>query len=99
MLAGPSEVLVLADDSARADVVAADILSQAEHAPAALRFVAGLDGVSAAVVGMDSLEQVEANVAVARTLTPLSDAERDDLLAAARDIYQRRKPEAWFLHT
>ena len=35
ILAGPSEVLVLADDSARADVVAADMLSQAEHAPAA----------------------------------------------------------------
>ena len=31
MLAGPSEVLVLADDTARADFVAADLLSQAEH--------------------------------------------------------------------
>ncbi|MGB3619000.1 MAG: histidinol dehydrogenase [Catalinimonas sp.] len=29
--AGPSEVLVLADDSARVDFVAADLLSQAEH--------------------------------------------------------------------
>lgn len=29
--AGPSEVLVLADDSARADFVAADLLAQAEH--------------------------------------------------------------------
>ncbi len=31
MLAGPSEVLVLADDSARADFIAADLLAQAEH--------------------------------------------------------------------
>jgi histidinol dehydrogenase len=31
MLAGPSELAVLADDSARASYVAADILSQAEH--------------------------------------------------------------------
>jgi histidinol dehydrogenase len=31
MLPGPSEVLVLADDTARADLVAADLLSQAEH--------------------------------------------------------------------
>lgn len=31
MPAGPSEVLVIADDSARADFVAADFLSQAEH--------------------------------------------------------------------
>ncbi len=31
MLAGPSELVVLADDSARASFVAADLLSQAEH--------------------------------------------------------------------
>ncbi|CAI2717963.1 histidinol dehydrogenase [Nitrospina watsonii] len=31
MIAGPSEILVLADDSARADFIAADLLSQAEH--------------------------------------------------------------------
>jgi histidinol dehydrogenase len=35
MVAGPSEVLVLADATARADWVAADLLSQAEHDPAA----------------------------------------------------------------
>lgn len=33
MPAGPSELLVIADDSARADFVAADLLSQAEHGP------------------------------------------------------------------
>ncbi len=32
-IAGPSEILVLADDSANPDYVAADILSQAEHGP------------------------------------------------------------------
>lgn len=31
MIAGPSEILVIADESARADYVAADMLSQAEH--------------------------------------------------------------------
>nr|WP_263324888.1 histidinol dehydrogenase [Neobacillus sp. Marseille-Q6967] len=31
MIAGPSEIAVLADDTARADEVAADLLSQAEH--------------------------------------------------------------------
>ncbi|MCM3727630.1 histidinol dehydrogenase [Neobacillus cucumis] len=35
MIAGPSEIAVLADDSARADEVAADLLSQAEHDPRA----------------------------------------------------------------
>jgi len=32
-IAGPSEVIVLADDTARADFVAADLISQAEHSP------------------------------------------------------------------
>lgn len=35
MLAGPSEILVLADDSANPKYVAADLLSQAEHGPEA----------------------------------------------------------------
>ena len=32
-IAGPSEVVVIADDTARADFVAADLIAQAEHAP------------------------------------------------------------------
>jgi histidinol dehydrogenase len=35
MLAGPTEVVILADDSARPDYVAADLIAQAEHAPGA----------------------------------------------------------------
>lgn len=35
MIAGPSEIAILADDSARADEIAADLLSQAEHDPRA----------------------------------------------------------------
>ena len=31
MIAGPSEILIVADDSARADFMAADMMSQAEH--------------------------------------------------------------------
>jgi histidinol dehydrogenase len=33
MLAGPSEVVVIADESARPEFVAADMIAQAEHAP------------------------------------------------------------------
>ncbi|KAJ0396488.1 hypothetical protein P43SY_004330 [Pythium insidiosum] len=36
MLAGPSECLVIADDSANADTIAADLLAQAEHDTAAV---------------------------------------------------------------
>lgn len=34
-LAGPSEVLVIADETARADIIAADLLAQSEHDPVA----------------------------------------------------------------
>ena len=36
MIAGPSEVLIVADQSGRADYIAADMLAQAEHDPQAL---------------------------------------------------------------
>ena len=39
MLAGPSEVLIIADETARAAFVAADMLAQAEHDPQALALV------------------------------------------------------------
>lgn len=68
-----------------------------DHAEAALRFVMGLDGVSAAVVGVDNIEQVEANVAAAKRFEALSPDEEQKLLLTARDIYETRKSEAWFI--
>lgn len=50
MLPGPSEVLVLADETARPDLVAADLLSQAEHqADSLVVLVSPSDGLVAAV--------------------------------------------------
>jgi histidinol dehydrogenase len=48
-IAGPSEVVVLADRSAPADFTAADLLAQAEHAPGASVLVTWQDGVLEAV--------------------------------------------------
>jgi aryl-alcohol dehydrogenase-like predicted oxidoreductase len=69
----------------------------ADQAEAALRFTLGLEGVAAAVVGMDSIAQLEANVAVARSWRPLSPGQRQELLLAAQQIYEARKSEAWFI--
>lgn len=69
-----------------------------DHADRALRFVLGLPGVSAAVVGVDNTEQVEQNAAVARAFQPLTEAERTDLLETAQRIYEERSSEAWFIH-
>jgi len=63
-----------------------------------LRFVIGLDGVSAALVGMDSVEQLERNVAVACERRALTDAERSVLLKAAGRTAREQAGEAWFLH-
>ena len=53
--AGPSEVMVVADDSARADFVAADLLAQAEHSPDAQALLVTSDAALAVRVA----EQIE----------------------------------------
>jgi len=44
MVAGPSELVVLADESADADTIAADLLAQAEHDPDAVPILVTPDG-------------------------------------------------------
>ena len=62
-LAGPSEVMVLADDSARPDWVAADLLAQAEHDPnARAALVTNSETVAKAV-----LKEVEKQLKVLET--------------------------------
>jgi histidinol dehydrogenase len=65
MIAGPSEVLILADDSANPDWIAADLLAQAEH-----------DTAAQAILMTDSAALADAvEAAVARQLTTLPRAE------------------------
>ena len=49
--AGPSEVLIIADDTAHAEWVAADMLSQAEHAPGSAVLVTDSEQLARAVIG------------------------------------------------
>ena len=65
-IAGPSEILIIADDGARADFIAADLLSQAEH-----------DTLSSAVLITDSANLAKA---VAREIKgQLPDLSRADI--------------------
>ncbi len=57
-LAGPSEVLVIADDTARADQVAADLLAQAEHDPLAAAILITTSAELAAAVPRQLEEQL-----------------------------------------
>ena len=68
--AGPSEVLIIADDRARPEVVAADLLSQAEH---------GAD--SQVILVSPETELIEATRRAIKT--QLQDLARNDLAAAA----------------
>ena len=68
-----------------------------EHREHALRYVLGLPGVSAAVVGVDTIEQLEQHVEVAAAFQPLSEEDRTKLLGAARGIYEAQKQECWFI--
>lgn len=85
MIAGPSEVLIVADDSANPAFIAADMLAQAEHDPQALAIVITtsaplVDGIKAALAEqLPKLPRVE----IART----SLAERG-LILLAEDLDQ-----------
>lgn len=56
MLAGPSEILVIADHTANADYIAADLLSQAEHDPMASSILVATDASLAGKVA-ESVEK------------------------------------------
>ncbi len=95
MLAGPSELVVLADDSADASVVAADLLAQAEHDPDALPVLVttskGLadevaEAIEAQLEGLPTREVAEA--ALARGFRVVADN-----LRAAIDVCDRLAPE------
>ena len=55
-VAGPSEVVVLADETARADFVAADLLAQAEHGGYYQAVAAGIITLSAGNAGQEKGE-------------------------------------------
>jgi histidinol dehydrogenase len=57
--AGPSEVLVIADDSARAEFVAADLLAQAEHDPRAQALLLTTSAALAQRVAAQVTEQLK----------------------------------------
>lgn len=83
MVAGPSEVLVIADDSANPRYVAADLLSQAEHDPlAAAILVTDSEALAAAV---------QAEIARQTALLPPPRRHREEL-DRLRDDRRRADP-------
>ena len=99
--AGPSEVLVIADDSARAEFVAADLLAQAEHsADAQVVFVTTSESLARAVA--DELERQMQRLGRESTLRASIDHSRIILvedLATAFDVSNQYAPEHLIVQT
>lgn len=94
-LYGPSEIVVLADDSARPDWVAADLLAQAEHDPGTAILVAVEPGVVEAVAA--ALRELLAGrarpAALERALRTSCALVRVPERAAACELIDRIAPE------
>jgi phosphoribosyl-ATP pyrophosphohydrolase/phosphoribosyl-AMP cyclohydrolase/histidinol dehydrogenase len=100
MLAGPSELVVLADATADPDIVAADLLAQAEHDPDAMPALISLD---AALI--DAVEAaLHRQLATLPTGAIAREALRNGFAALARDLAEaialcdRLAPEHLELH-
>jgi aryl-alcohol dehydrogenase-like predicted oxidoreductase len=63
-----------------------------ERLAKAMAYALDLEGVSSAVVGPFTLEQARQNLEFARQYRPLTQAERDDLLAYGREIAPQLGP-------
>lgn len=92
MLAGPSELLVIADDSADPATIAADLLAQAEHDPDAIPMLVTTDATLPARVDLELSRQLETlpTAAIARASLGNGFAcvvpSLDDLILASDEI-------------
>ena len=95
MLAGPSELVVVADASANPAWVAADLIAQAEHDPEALPILVALDEAVANRVdqALEIQDQPQARAALARGFAVVAAD-----LPEAIDLCDRLAPEHLALH-
>ena len=84
MLAGPSELLVLADDTADAALVAADLLAQAEHDDDAIPVLVATSVALADAVELELARQIES----LPTASTARNALGNGFIAIAESIYE-----------
>jgi histidinol dehydrogenase/sulfopropanediol 3-dehydrogenase len=102
LLAGPSEVLILADDSANPVTVAADLLAQAEHDPLARAILV----TTSARLGNNVMHEVDVLLASLPADSPARESWPNmgevvvaDSLAEAQEISNRYAPEHLHVQT
>ncbi|MDR0764948.1 MAG: histidinol dehydrogenase [Synergistaceae bacterium] len=101
-VAGPSEVMVIADETADADIIAADLLAQCEHD----RLSRGVVITTCERIGREVIKEAEAMLGKLETASVAGQAWRDygevaavGAIAEAVDIANRRAPEHLEIHT
>jgi predicted aldo/keto reductase-like oxidoreductase len=96
LVSSPDTFLLPLAQERNTAVIAMKVLGHGEFSniELALRYSLGLPGVSLAIVGMDSIEQINQNVAIASRFTPLSEDERQQLIAEVQPIIERDANEA-----
>jgi len=101
MLAGPSELVVLADASADPARVAADLLAQAEHDPDALPVLISLDAalIEAVEIALQTQLATLPTAEIARTALVNGFAVLAPDAATARALCDRLAPEHLAVHT
>jgi sulfopropanediol 3-dehydrogenase len=108
LIAGPSEVLIIADESAAPEVVAADLLAQAEHDPDAIAVLVTtsrevgervLDEVERQLAGLPTREVADASWRARGEVALVEDAEAALVLAdeyAAEHVQVLTRDPEWY---
>jgi aryl-alcohol dehydrogenase-like predicted oxidoreductase len=94
LVTGPEEALLPIAERNQVGVVAMKVYGHGElkQRALALRYSLSLPAVSLAILGMDDEEQIDENVRLAQSITPLSDNELAALIQEARDLVENDKP-------
>lgn len=94
LVTGPETALLPVAERTQTGVIAMKVYGHGElkQRELALRYSLSLPGVSLAIIGMDSEEQIDENVRLAQQIAPLSESELDTLVGEAKQLVEKDKP-------
>lgn len=96
LVSNPETFLLPVAQERNTAVIAMKVLGHGEfpNIERGLRYALGLPGVSLAIVGMDGIEQINHNVAIAAQFKPLSEDERQQLIDEVQPIVEADASES-----
>ncbi|CAA9277495.1 MAG: hypothetical protein AVDCRST_MAG26-3145 [uncultured Chloroflexia bacterium] len=94
LVTGPEDVLLPVAQGKDVGVIAMKVYGHGElkQRELCLRYSLSLPGVSLAILGMDDEAQIDENVRLAQSITPLGVSEMDTLIQEARAILEKDSP-------